>query len=144
MITKPIEIIKEAYKYIGGFPFSHAGVRLGSYFIFLIIFHTFLDKKCLPILFFMGKDQYDNLYLESSLRTASSLGFGGGLDLKYQGLRGGINLIYNNKELFKDIKLIFGVNAGVYFADSLLNAFLYDVEPEYTTPERNYYESDSG
>jgi len=43
----------------------------------------------------MGKDQYDNLYLESSLRAASSLGFDGGLDLKYQELREGINLIYN-------------------------------------------------
>ncbi len=50
----------------------------------------------------------------------------------------------NNKELFKDIKLIFGVNAVVDFADSRLTAYFYDVEPEYTTPERNYYESDSG
>ncbi|MDM8535567.1 MipA/OmpV family protein [Desulfobacterales bacterium HSG17] len=94
--------------------------------------------------FFMGKDQYDNLYLESSLRAASSLGFDGGLDLKYQGLRGGINLIYNNKELFKQIKLRFGVNAGVDFTDSRLNAYFYDVEQEYTNSERNYYESDSG
>jgi len=58
-------------------------------------FILFLTKASSYPIFFMGKDQYDNLYLESSLRAASSLGFDGELDLKYQELREGINLIYN-------------------------------------------------
>ena len=53
-------------------------------------------------------------------------------------------MLYNNKELFKDIKLRFGLNAGIDFTDSRLNSYFYDVSREYTTPEREYYESDSG
>lgn len=94
--------------------------------------------------FFMGKDRQDNLYLEASLRAASSLGFDRGLDIKYQGLRQGVNLIYNNKELFKNIKLIFGLNAGVDFTDSRLNGYFYDVGPGYVSHRRGYYDSDSG
>lgn len=94
--------------------------------------------------YFMGKDHYDNLYLKASLRAASSIGYDSGIDIDYRGLRGGLNLLYNNREMFKKINLKFGFNAGIDFTDSRLNSYFYDVESEYVTEKREYYESDAG
>jgi outer membrane scaffolding protein for murein synthesis (MipA/OmpV family) len=94
--------------------------------------------------FFMGRDPKNTLYLRLAIRMACSIGFDDGMDIAYQGLHGGVNLIYNNRSLFKNHMLSFGLNAGIDFTDSELNSYFYDVQRQYVRPGREFYESNGG
>lgn len=93
--------------------------------------------------FFLGKSR-DSLYLRLSLRGAVSASFDHGLDLAYEGVKAGTNLIYNNRSLYGKYGLGFGLNIGADFCDNRLNGYFYDVAEEYALPERPVYESGGG
>ena len=94
--------------------------------------------------FFKDRGSPDSLYLLIALRGVSSVNFDSGIDLAYQGLHGGVNLIYSNRSLFAQNNLEFDLNVGIDFADYDFNSYFYDVSSNYVLPERGYYESDGG
>ena len=94
--------------------------------------------------FFKDRESPDSLYLLIALRGVSSVNFDSGIDLAYQGLHGGVNLIYSNRSLFAQNNLEFDLNVGIDFADYDFNSYFYDVSSNYVLPERGYYESDGG
>lgn len=94
--------------------------------------------------FFKDRESPDSLYLSIALRGVSSVNFDSGIDLAYQGLHGGVNLIYSNRSLFAQNNLEFDLNVGIDFADYDFNSYFYDVSSNYVLPERGYYESDGG
>jgi len=94
--------------------------------------------------FFTGRDPLNELYMRSALRGVFSIGFEDGLDMAYQGLHGGVNLIYNNGRVFRDQKLRFGFNLGVNFTDADFNDYFYEVEPEDVRPGRPLYDPEGG
>ena len=94
--------------------------------------------------YFMGRDPMDSLYLRLALRAAYSINFDHGMNISYQGLRSGLNLIYFNQSTFEKHELSYGLNAGIDFADSRFHSYFYDVDREYVRPERPYYKSSSG
>jgi outer membrane scaffolding protein for murein synthesis (MipA/OmpV family) len=91
-----------------------------------------------------GRGYIDSFYLKLAARAAFSLGFDGGVDISYQGLKYGLNLIYFNKSLFENFDLGFGLNAGIDFSNSELHSYYYDVPDKYVRPDRPFYKSDSG
>jgi len=94
--------------------------------------------------FVFGRHPKDSLYLRLALRAAYSLGFDHGVNISYQGLRSGINLIYFNQSFFEKYGLSYGLNAGIDFSNSQLHSYFYDVGHEDVRPGRPYYKSDSG
>lgn len=94
--------------------------------------------------FVFGRHPMDSLYLRLALRAAYSLGFDHGVNISYQGLRSGINLIYFNQSFFEKYGLSYGLNAGIDFSNSQLHSYFYDVGHEDVRPGRPYYKSDSG
>lgn len=94
--------------------------------------------------YFWGRDPMDSLFLRLALRAAYSINFDHGLNISYQGLRSGINLIYFNQTSFKKYGLRYGLNAGIDFSNSQFNSYFYDVGREFVRQDRPYYNSDSG
>lgn len=94
--------------------------------------------------FFMGRYPLDTLCLKTALRFASAADFDSGMDLRYQGIRGSVNLIYQNRSLFEQKGFSFGFNAGANFADSNLNSYFYNVSEEHARSDRGFFESDGG
>ncbi len=94
--------------------------------------------------FFKDRGSLDSLYLSIALRGVSSANFDSGIGLAYQGLHGGVNLIYSNRSLFAQSNLDFDLNVGVDFADYDFNSYFYDVSSNYVLPERGSYESGGG
>ncbi len=94
--------------------------------------------------FVFGRHPMDSLYLRLALRAAYSLGFYNGMNISYQGLRSGLNLIYFNQSSFEKFGLSYGLNAGIDFSNSQLHSYFYDVPREDVRPGRPYYKSGSG
>ena len=84
------------------------------------------------------------LYLSTAIHAVSSIDFDSDWATAYEGLRYSANLIYRNNTLIGEKDSFFGVNAGVYYADSGLNAYFYDVEEEYVRTGRPFYRSGRG
>ncbi len=95
-------------------------------------------------LFFKDRESPDSLYLSIALRGVSSINLDSGINLAYQGLHGGVNLIYRNRSLFVQNNLKFDFKFGIDFTDSDYNSYFYDVSSNYVLPERGYYESAGG
>ena len=94
--------------------------------------------------FFKDRGSLDYLYLSIALRGVSSANFDFGVDFAYQGLHGGLQLIYNNRSLFAQNNLEFDFSVGINFTDKDYNSYFYDVSSKYVLPERGFYESDGG
>lgn len=94
--------------------------------------------------YMLGRHPMDSLYLRLALRAAYSLGFDHGMNISYQGLRSGLNLIYFNQSSFEKYDLSYGLNAGIDFSNSQLNSYFYDVPREDVRPGRPHYKSDTG
>ncbi len=94
--------------------------------------------------FFLGRGPADKLYLQLSLRAAASVGFESGVQMRYQGLTGGLDTVYYNQSLFRDQGIKFRLMAGLNFADRDYNGYFYDVNSAYATAVRPTYESDGG
>lgn len=84
------------------------------------------------------------IYLATAVHGVSSIDFDSGLAMAYEGLRYSINLVYQNRSLIRKKGSSFGVNAGVYYADSGLHSYVYDVDPVYVRSDRPYYKSARG
>ncbi|MBU0482757.1 MAG: MipA/OmpV family protein [Proteobacteria bacterium] len=84
------------------------------------------------------------VYLSTSVHGVSSMDYDSGLRIAYEGLEYRAHLIYRNTTLIGRKGSFFGINAGVYYADSGLNSYFYDVEPEYVRPGRPFYRSERG
>lgn len=93
--------------------------------------------------FLSQKDNPNPLYLKAGVRVAISVDTDD-YDVAYQGIRGNIKLIYMNRTQLKDQGIIFGVNAGVDFANREYNDYIYSVDPVYATPTRPAYSADGG
>ena len=97
--------------------------------------------------FFMGRNPFHTLYLQTAVRCAASVGFDSGVDIEYQGIHSGVNLLYHNSghENQADPRRVrFGLQLGIDFADSRLNSYFYDVPKADALPDRTFYESDGG
>lgn len=93
--------------------------------------------------YFTGRDPLNDLYLRAALRGAFSVSFDD-VDLEYEGLHGGFNLIYNNRRMFQDRQIRFGFNIGIDFTDSGYNGYFYDVAEDFVRPDRPAYNADGG
>lgn len=93
--------------------------------------------------FFLGRDFPDSLHAQASIRAASSIDFGE-LDIRYEGIHGAVNLVYDNTRLLRDLGIGFGANLGLDIADGGLNGYFYDVDPAYATPNRPAFSSGGG
>ncbi len=94
--------------------------------------------------FFNERNSLNTLYIKLAARGAYSLDFDGGMNTRYEGLHGNLNLIYWNTGFFQKQRVRFGFSGGIIFADKDFNSYFYDVPEKYVLPERNYYKSDSG
>jgi MipA family protein len=94
--------------------------------------------------YILGRHPMDSLYVRLALRAAYSLGFDHALNISYQGLRSGLNLIYFNQSSFEKYGLSYGLNAGIDFSNRQLHSYFYDVGREDVRPGRPRYKSDSG
>lgn len=65
-------------------------------------------------------------------------------NMGYQGLRGGLKLIYRNRTWLQDQGISLGATAGIDFAGSTYNNYFYEVEPAYATANRPAYRADGG
>ncbi len=92
----------------------------------------------------LGRLRQDSLYLEIAGRAAFSLGFHGGMDVSYRGLKYGLCMAYSNRSLFARHDLSFHLKAGVDFSNSELHGYYYDVPREDVRPDRPLYDSDGG
>lgn len=94
--------------------------------------------------FFAGRDPVDRLYLQAAARAAGSVDFDGGPQIRYQGVVGGLNLVYYNRSRFRDQRIKFHISAGLHVADSEYHGYFYNVAPAYATPERPRYSTGGG
>jgi MipA family protein len=93
--------------------------------------------------FFLGRGFPDPLYAQASVRAAASIDFGEP-ELRYRGIHGALNLVYDNTRLLGDAGIGFGFNFGLDIADARLNGYFYDVDPAYATPDRPVFEAGGG
>jgi outer membrane protein len=84
------------------------------------------------------------IYVSTAIQGVSSIDFDSGLSMAYEGLRYSVKLVYRNKTLIRKKGSSFGLNAGIYYADSGLNSYFYDVEPAYARIDRPSYKSNRG
>ncbi len=95
--------------------------------------------------FYLNSRQAVNpIYISTAAQGVSSIDLDSDLSTAYEGLRYSVNLIYQNKTLINKKGSSFGLNAGVYYADSGLNSYFYDVDPAYVRINRPYYKSARG
>ncbi len=94
--------------------------------------------------FFMGRHPENKLYLNFSLRASSSIGFENGPEFACQGFTGGLNLNFHDLRFYKRHGFKIFLDAGIDFGSRKYNAYFYDVENEFVTPSRNFYESSEG
>jgi outer membrane scaffolding protein for murein synthesis (MipA/OmpV family) len=95
-------------------------------------------------LFFWERHQVNKLYLKGSFRAASSVNFDDGLNLAYQGLNSGIDLVYRNRQFYERYGSQFRLTTGVNFANRERNSYFYDVDKEFVTEDRSFFSSDAG
>lgn len=88
----------------------------------------------------------DHLYLQAAWRGAVSFEFNGGLDIDadYRGNRYVLDLTLKNESIFQDNDISFFLSAGISYADNLLNGYFYDVDAEFVTPDRGFFDADAG
>ncbi|MEN8135778.1 MAG: MipA/OmpV family protein [Thermodesulfobacteriota bacterium] len=84
------------------------------------------------------------LYLATAVHGVSSLDVDSGWAMAFEGIRYSANLVYRNNTFFRKKGSFFGINAGLYYADSALNSYVYDVEQEFVRVDRPYYKSGRG
>jgi outer membrane protein len=95
--------------------------------------------------FFLNSRKAVNpIYISTAAQGVSSIDLASDLSMAYEGLRYSVKLIYHNKTLITKTGSSFGLNAGIYYADSGLNSYFYDVEPAYVRISRPYYKSARG
>lgn len=94
--------------------------------------------------YFNNRKATNPLYLATAVHAVSSLDFDAGWATAFQGLRYSANLIYRNNTFFRKNGSFFGVNAGLYYADSSLNNYFYGVEQQDVRADRPYYRSAGG
>lgn len=95
-------------------------------------------------LFLMDRNYVNKLYFKGSLRAATSINFEDGMNLAYQGLNSGIDLVYRNRQFYELNGFEFNLKAGINVADRKLSSYFYDVSEEYATPDRSSFESEGG
>ena len=94
--------------------------------------------------FFAGRDPLDRLYLKAAARAAAAVGFDAGPQVRYQGVAGGLDLVYYNRSRLRDRHIKFHLSAGLNFGDSEYFGYFYDVAPAYAGPGRPAYQSGGG
>ena len=94
--------------------------------------------------FIFGRNPIQKLYLMGSLRAASSINFDGGVNFEYQGFNGEFNLIYHDRQFYKNHGFKYFIKAGLNMADHKLNSYFYDVPTMYVTSDRSAFQSDGG
>lgn len=94
--------------------------------------------------FFLGRDPVDQLYLQVSARAAAAIEFASGLQVRYEGVAGGVDAVYYNRSRFRDQGIKFQFALGLRAGDQVYNGYFYDVAPAYATETRPAYHSDAG
>lgn len=94
--------------------------------------------------YFLGRDPVDRVYLQASARAAASIDFASGLQVRYQGVAGGLDAVYYNRSRFRDQRIKFQFTLGLNAADRVYNGYFYDVAPAYATVQRPAYHADAG
>jgi len=94
--------------------------------------------------YFLGRDPVDRLYLQASARAAAAIDFADGLQVRYQGVAGGLEAVYYNRSRFRDQRIKFQLALGLHAADRVFNGYFYDVAPAYATSTRPAYQADGG
>lgn len=91
-----------------------------------------------------GRKSVNPLYIATAVHGVSSIDFDSGLAMAYEGMRYRARLVYQNNTLIRKKGSFFGASAGVYYADSGLNGYIYDVDPVYERLDRPQYKSERG
>jgi MipA family protein len=94
-------------------------------------------------LYVIDRDAVNRLYFRLGLRAATSVDTDH-FDLKYRGLRGGLQLVYQDPVWLERQDLELGFTIGVDVADREYNGYLYDVDPAFATDARPAYEAETG
>lgn len=94
--------------------------------------------------FFLGRDPLDRLYLELSVRAATSLGFDSGPQMRYQGISGSLSAVFYSQTHVKDVGLRYQTTAGIDFGDAGYHRYFYQVDPAYANAERPAYRAHAG
>ena len=94
--------------------------------------------------FFLGRDPLDRLYLELSVRAATSLGFDAGPQMRYQGISGSLSAVFYSQTQVKDVGLRYQTTAGIDFGDAGYHRYFYQVDPAYANAERPAYRAHAG
>ena len=89
-----------------------------------------------------GRKAADPVYVSTAVQAVSSMD--SDLSTAYEGARYSVNLVYKNKSLIVKKGSSFGFNAGIYYADSGLHSYFYDVDPAYVIAGRPAYRSTGG
>ena len=82
------------------------------------------------------------VYFSTAVQGVSSID--SDLSMAFEGVRYSVNLIYQNKTSIRKKGSSFGINAGVYYANSGLHRYFYDVDPAYARVDRPIYKSERG
>lgn len=93
---------------------------------------------------FLGRRPDRTLYIGWALRSAISIGLPDDMDIRYQGLKAAMSLVYRNDAPFgKEIWNI-GFNTGLDMADKKYHRYFYEVPLANALPERPAYCPDEG
>ncbi len=99
-----------------------------------------------PCVKYFLNDRYSDtpLYLQGALRAVISVSVDSGLDFSYQGYRGSLQLIYQNRKLGGHDSLCFGCSAGVDYGDKAFHQYFYEVKSHEMLPQRPAYDPKAG
>jgi len=94
--------------------------------------------------YFLGRDPVDRVYLQAAARAAAAIDFASGLQVRYQGVAGGLKAVYYNRSSLRDQRIKFQFGLGLSAADRVYNGYFYDVAPAYATATRPAYHAAGG
>ncbi len=94
--------------------------------------------------YFFDYGDRDSFFFQATLRAALSVDFESGLDVGYEGYVSDVSLIYRDSRIFKGQNVRFHLSTGVRFADAAMHRYFYEVSLVDVTPNRRYYEAESG
>jgi MipA family protein len=94
--------------------------------------------------YFTGRHPDRTVYLQWAVRGVFSAGLSGGPDIRHQGFKSAINLVWQHDAPWGDPRWHAGLNSGIDISDKKYHRYFYEVPERDALAQRPAYDPDAG